>query len=105
MTADFPLHLIPLLPFIGAAIALLIGRRLGNNIVTLLCCGSVAGAFLVTIKAFLTLHEDLPGSATLVGKFYDAPWMKAGELNISASLSMDHLACILCLVVTGIGLL
>ena len=44
MTAEFPLHLIPLLPFIGAAIALVIGRRLGNNIITLLCCGSVASS-------------------------------------------------------------
>ena len=52
MTADFPLHLIPLLPFIGAAIALLIGRRLGNNIITLVCCGSVAGSFLVTVRGF-----------------------------------------------------
>jgi len=105
MTADFPLHLIPLLPFIGAAIALLIGRRLGNNIITLLCCGSVAGSFLVTIKAFLTLHEDLGPTGALVGRFFDAPWMKAGDLTIMAGLVMDHLSAVLCLVVTGVGLL
>ncbi|HEY2745345.1 MAG TPA: NADH-quinone oxidoreductase subunit L [Polyangia bacterium] len=105
MTADFPLHLIPLLPFIGAAIALVLGRRLGNNIVTLLCCGSVGGAFLVTVKGVWTLHQDLPPSAALVGHFFDAPWMKAGELTINSGLVMDHLAAVLCLVVTGIGLL
>jgi len=105
MTAEFPLHLIPLLPFIGAAIALLIGRRLGNNIITLLCCGTVAGSFLVTVKGFIELEHDLPPTASLIGRFFDAPWMKAGDLNIGAGLAMDHLAAILCLVVTGIGLL
>ena len=105
MTAEFPLHLIPLLPFIGAAIALVIGRRLGNNIITLLCCGTVAGSFLVTVKGVLTLHEALPPTGALVGRFFDAPWMKAGDLTITSGLVMDHLAAVLCLVVTGVGLL
>src|SRR5690349_1923849 len=105
MTAEFPLHLIPLLPFIGAAIALVIGRRLGNNIITLLCCGSVAGSFLVAVKGFLELHHELPPSAALVGRFFEAPWIKSGDLTITAGLAMDHLAAVLCLVVTGIGLL
>src|SRR4051812_43952040 len=105
MTAEFPLHLIPLLPFIGAAIALVIGRRLGNNIITLLCCGSVAGSFLVALKAFHMLHADLSPTSALVSQFFAAPWIKAGDLTISAGLVMDHLSAVLCLVVTGIGLL
>ena len=105
MTAEFPLHLIPLLPFLGAAIALVIGRRLGNNIITLLCCGSVAGAFVVTLKAFWTLDHDLTPSAALVGRFFEAPWIKSGDLTIAAGLVMDHLSAVLCLVVTGIGFL
>ncbi|MDB4967628.1 MAG: proton-translocating NADH-quinone oxidoreductase, chain [Myxococcales bacterium] len=103
--AEFPLHLIPILPFIGAAIALLIGRRLGKNVITLLCCGSVAAAFIVSVKGFLVLHHDLPPTGALVGRFFEAPWIKAGDLNISAGLAMDHLSAILCLVVTGIGFL
>ena len=105
MTAEFPLHLIPLLPFIGAAIALLIGRRLGNNIITLLCCGTVGGSFLVTVKGFLTLDHDLSPTSSLIGRFFEAPWMKAGDLTIMAGLTMDHLSAVMCLVVTGIGLL
>ena len=105
MTADYPLHLIPLLPFIGAAIALLIGRRLGPNIVTLLCCGSVAAAFILTVKGVWMLHHDLPPTGALVGSFFDAPWIKAGDLTIGAGLVMDHLSAVLCLVVTGIGFL
>src|SRR6476620_12602943 len=105
MTAEFPLHLIPLLPFIGAAIALVIGRRLGNNIITLVCCGSVAGSFLVAVKGFVQLDYDLPPSSALVGRFFEAPWIKSGDLTIMAGLTMDHLSAILCLVVTGIGLL
>src|SRR5205807_1230771 len=105
MTAEFPLHLIPLLPFLAAAIALIIGRRLGNNIITLLCCGSVAGSLIVTIKAFWTLDHDMTPSGALVGRLFEAPWMKAGDLNIAAGLVMDHLTAVMCLVVTGIGFL
>lgn len=104
MTSEFPLHLIPLLPFIGAAIALLIGRRLGNAIISLLCCGTVAVSFIVTIKAVLTLEEMSP-AASLVGRFFEAPWIKAGELTIAPGLVMDHLTALMCLVVTGIGFL
>src|SRR5205823_6418553 len=103
--AEFPLHLIPLLPFFGAAIALIIGRRLGKNVITLLCCGSVAGSFLISVRGFWMLHHELSPTATLVGRFFEAPWLKAGELNISAGLMMDHLSAVLCLVVTGIGFL
>jgi NADH-quinone oxidoreductase subunit L len=105
MTADFPLYLIPLLPLIGAAIALVIGRRLGNNAITLLTCGSVAGSFVVTVKGFWMLHHDLTPSAALVGRFFEAPWIKSGDLTIAAGLVMDHLSAVLCLVVTGIGFL
>jgi NADH-quinone oxidoreductase subunit L len=105
MTADFPLYLIPLLPLIGATIALVVGRRLGNNAITLICCGSVAGAFLVTARAVWTLHEDLTPTGALVSTFFDAPWIKAGDLTIYAGLIMDRLTAVMCLVVTGIGFL
>jgi NADH-quinone oxidoreductase subunit L len=104
MSADFPLYLIPLLPLLGAAISLLIGRRAGKNFTTLVACGSVAAALIVTIKGVLTLRELSP-TAQLTSTFFSAPWLKAGDLNISASLVMDHLSAVMCLVVTGIGFL
>src|ERR1700761_3606480 len=105
MTTDFPLYLIPLLPFIGAAISLLIGRRLGKNAVTLITLGSVFGSFLTALKAVWTLHESLPPTGALVSTFFGPNWIKAGDLNIAAGLTMDHLSAILTLVVTGIGFL
>jgi NADH-quinone oxidoreductase subunit L len=105
MTAQFPLYLIPLLPLIGATISLLVGRRWGKNAVTLLTCGSVAASAIVTVKAVLTLHEKVDEKGSLVSTFFNAPWMKAGDLDLSAGLALDHLSAVLCLVVTGIGFL
>jgi NADH-quinone oxidoreductase subunit L len=102
---DFPLYLIPLLPFIGAAISLIIGRRLGKNAVTLITLGSVFASFLVTLRAVWTLHESVSATGALVSTFFGPNWIKAGDLNIAAGLTMDHLSALMCCVVTGIGFL
>jgi NADH-quinone oxidoreductase subunit L len=105
MTASFPLFLIPILPLVGAAFSLLFGKRAGKGAVTLVACGSIGGAMLVTWRAVWTLARELPPGGALVDRFFDAPWIQAGDLNLSAGLMLDHLSSILCLVVTGIGLL
>jgi NADH-quinone oxidoreductase subunit L len=105
MTAAYPLHLIPLLPFIGAAFALLFGKRVGKDAVTLVCCGSVAAAALISIRAVFMLHHDLPPGGSLVDTFFQAPWIKAGDLEVSAGLMLDALSSVLVLIVTGIGFL
>ena len=105
MNAAFPLHLIPLLPFAGAAFALLFGKRVGKDAVTLVCCGAVAAAALMAAKAVWMLHGDVPPGGALVDTFFDAPWIQAGDLNVSAGLMLDRLSAVLVLVVTGIGFL
>ncbi len=103
MTAN--LHLIPLLPLLGAAFSLLFGKRLGKNVVTLVTCGAVAAAALVTLQMTFILHHDLPPGGALVDTFFEAPWMKAGDLNLSAGLWFDALTAVMCCVVTVIGFL
>ena len=105
MTPTYPLYLIPLLPLLGALFNLLVGKRVGKNIVTLVACGSVAGSMLLTWKAAALLFHALPANGHLVDTFFSAPWIKAGDLNLSAGLVLDNLSAVLCLVITGIGLL
>jgi NADH-quinone oxidoreductase subunit L len=103
MTASYPLFLIPLLPLVGAAFCLLLGRQAGKGAVTLAACGAVGAALLVTLRA-VGIVAASPGGA-LVDTFYNTPWIKAGDLTLSAGLTLDRLSSVLCLVVTGVGLL
>src|SRR4051794_4186655 len=105
MTANFPLHLIPLLPLLGAAFALLFGKRVGKDAVTLVCCGVVAGSAILGLKAVWMLHHDVTPGGSLVDVFFSAPWIQAGDLNISAGLMLDRLNAVLVLIVTCIGFL
>ena len=73
MSESYPLYLIVLLPFLGAALNLLFGRRLGNGVVSLIACGAVAGAALVATKAVWILAHDLPSKGMLVDQFFDPP--------------------------------
>ena len=51
MNAAYPLYLIPLLSLLGAAFALLVGKRAGKNVTTFVMVGAVATSFLVSVKA------------------------------------------------------
>ena len=98
MNAQFPLHLIPLLPLLGAAFALLFGKRLGKDATMLVCVGVVFGSFLLAVRAVLMLHHDVTPGGSLVDTFFDAPWIAAGDLSISAGLMLDRLSSVLVLV-------
>ena len=56
----FNLRLIPLLPFMGAALLFLFGRRLKRETVLLVAAGAIAAACLVSFDAFFT---KLPGAS------------------------------------------
>jgi NADH-quinone oxidoreductase subunit L len=99
--ANFPLFLIPLFPLLGAAFSLLFGKRAGKEAVTLAACGSVAVSLLLSIYAVWSL----PPGGTAVDAFFAEPWIKAGDLTISAGLLLDHLSAVMILIVTGVGFL
>src|SRR5689334_20527453 len=105
MSANFPLYLIPLFPLLGAAFSLLFGKRAGKNAVTLAACGAVAVSLLVSIRAVYLLAVELPPGGVLVDGFFAQPWIKAGDLTISAGLILDHLSAVMILIVTGVGFL
>jgi NADH-quinone oxidoreductase subunit L len=105
MSANFPLFLIPLFPLLGAAFSLLFGKRAGKNAVTLAACGSVAVSLLVSARAVWLLAVELPPGGVMVDAFFAQPWIKAGNLTLSAGLLLDHLSAVMILIVTGVGFL
>src|SRR5713226_5228274 len=87
------LWLIPALPFVGAAINLFAGKRLGKlagGLSTALV--ALAGRDLIAVDA---------GSRLYVRYLFE--WIHVGSLSVGADLRMDALSAVMILVVTGIG--
>jgi NADH-quinone oxidoreductase subunit L len=99
----FNLRLIPLLPFLGAAILLLFGRGFRRGTVHLLATLAIGTSFLVAADAFFTA---LPAEAA-AGGLRDVvwTWMATGTLHIDLAFRMDVLSGVLCLIITFIGTL
>jgi NADH-quinone oxidoreductase subunit L len=100
---SFNLRLIPLIPFIGAAILMLFGRKWKRDTVFIVAGGAIAGACLVVIDAFFT---ELPAAASR-GGLHDVvtTWIAAGDLKVELAFRMDALSGLLCLIITFIGFL
>ena len=105
--------LIPLFPLAGSALMLLIGRRLPNSAVSVICVGSV---FLAMCYAFGAIWQlvSRPATERLVSyNLFD--WVPAGIMHTSAGrvmdfhvpwgVLMDPLTAVMLLVVTGVGFL
>ncbi|HEX3696767.1 MAG TPA: NADH-quinone oxidoreductase subunit L [Polyangia bacterium] len=99
----FNLRLIPLLPFLGAALLLLFGRRWKRDTVVVVAATAIAAACLVAIDAYFS---KLPEAAEM-GGLRDVvwTWFSAGELKIDLAFRLDALSGLLCLIITFIGFL
>ena len=99
----FNLRLIPLLPFLGAAILMLFGRKWSRDTVVAVAAGAIAGSCLVAADAFfsaLPLAAPNGGLHDTVGT-----WISAGPLKIDLAFRLDGLSGLLCLIITFIGFL
>ncbi|MCA9706175.1 MAG: NADH-quinone oxidoreductase subunit L [Myxococcales bacterium] len=107
---EFNLHFIPLFPLLGAVFNLLFGRwllqragdRLGREIVHLVAIGAVAFSCFFSVSAVFEVMVG-QGYDRLVDSVY--PWIVSGDLNVGFDLVLDHLSAVMCLVITGVGLL
>ncbi|MFL5306563.1 MAG: NADH-quinone oxidoreductase subunit L, partial [Polyangia bacterium] len=99
---SFNLRLIPLMPFLGAAILMLFGRKWRRDTVLVVAAGAIACAAIVVFDAvFTALPGAGPGGLTdVVGT-----WMGAGSLKVDLAFRMDALSSVLCLIITFIGFL
>jgi len=103
--------LIPLFPLAGAAAMLLIGKRLPNPAVSLICCGSVAASFLLSLGAV----SQLASADSRVHQVIQYAWLAGMPFRTAAGgtatflldwgFLLDPLSSVMILVVTGIGLL
>jgi NADH-quinone oxidoreductase subunit L len=94
------LHLVPLLPLIGAAVCGLVGKWLPKGWLYAVALASVLLSFLVGLRAFLGLGEE-------VQLFHELAfnWFSAGSLRVDMAFTFDRLSGALTLVVTGVGFL
>jgi NADH-quinone oxidoreductase subunit L len=99
---SFNLRLIPLLPFLGATILILFGRKWKRESVLIVAAGAIAGSALVVFDAvFNALPAAGPGGLVdVVGT-----WIGAGPLKIDLAFRMDALSSVLCMIITFIGFL
>lgn len=93
--------LIPLLPLIGFLITGLFGKKLSKVLVSIVGCGSVLAAFIVSLLIFLELTGSVQKSFT-IDLF---PWINAGNLSVMFSFLIDPLSSLFLLIITGIGFL
>jgi NADH-quinone oxidoreductase subunit L len=102
MSARGSLWLIPALPLLGAAIDLLIGKRLGRwagILASILVCASFAVSVAVVGSLLgLGVQERLQ-----VQHLFE--WIHVGSFSVGADLRLDALSAVMILVVTGIGAL
>jgi len=100
---SFNLRLIPLLPFLGATLLILFGRRMKRGTVVAVAAGALAAAAFLAFTAFF---QFLPQAAEQ-GGLRDVvwKWMQAGNLSVDLAFRMDALSGLLCLIITFIGFL
>jgi NADH-quinone oxidoreductase subunit L len=105
--------LIPMFPLITAAAMFFFGRRLKNNVVSMLCAGSVFLSFVFAVGAFFQLL-GLPVGERVASKIlFDwipaIPYHTLGRrlANFVApwGFQLDPLSSVMILIVTGVGFL
>jgi NADH-quinone oxidoreductase subunit L len=106
--------LIPVFPFLGAAIQFFFGRRSSNQAVSAVSVGLPGLSFLWALGCFIQFL-GLPESYHHVFLKPLYTWLPAGafhlangslgNLNVNVGIQLDPLSCVMMLVVTGVGFL
>src|SRR4029079_18219929 len=94
---NFDLRLIPLLPFVGAVLLMLFGRKWSRDTVFVIAALAIGGACIVSIDSFCTALPDAGpnGLQDVV-----TTWIATGDLHIDLTFRMDALSGVMCLVIT-----
>lgn len=93
--------LVPLLPLLGWAVIGLFGKNLSKNLVGIIGCGSVLGAFIISIGIFSEVLHGETKSFTV----HLFNWIHAGNFTADFSFLIDPLSCVFLLIITGVGFL
>jgi NADH-quinone oxidoreductase subunit L len=95
---------ITLAPLIGALITGLLGKRLGERLVGLIACGSVAVSTVLAFVAFFTKLLPLPAEHRQYQEVFFT-WISVGTFRADFGYLLDPLSGIYILFITGVGLL
>src|SRR5258706_3840638 len=90
-----------LAPLVGAAILGLFGKRMGERLIGLIACATVAVSAILSFYLFFKHHAELEQGQ----KFYDYlfTWISVGSFRADASLLMDSLSAIYILFITFVA--
>ncbi len=91
---------IPALPLAASVVHVVAGRRLGRSGVGVLASLAVAAAFVLSLRAFMTLAAGAP-ETILADHLYT--WINTGGFTAEVGFVVDRLSAVMCLVVTGVG--
>jgi NADH-quinone oxidoreductase subunit L len=97
------LHMIPLLPLLGAAYLILAGRRHSRSVVQTIATLAVFASCVISADAFFFGLPDVVQHGGISELVYS--WFSGGSVDVDLSLRMDGLSGLMCLVVTFIGTL
>jgi NADH-quinone oxidoreductase subunit L len=110
MEKTFPLFWIPLLPLLGAAFNLLVGRKMSRRAVYVVGCGTVIAACVMAFIATFghLFHLWAPARAAdaiprLINPLFD--WITAGTVDIKMGLVFDPLTAVMVITITFVGAL
>ncbi len=101
-TTDIPLHLIVLIPLLGAAVNGLFGRRWPEHLIAGIGCAAAFLPFLLSVEAFMALRETGAEALRQPALF---TWFASGSFKVEVGFTVDHLTSVFLLNVTGIGFL
>ena len=95
------LLLIPLLPLAGFLVNAGLGKRISKPAAGAVACGTMAGAFLVSLTMVWRLVA-LPVESRAISNAVFT-WIASGDFTAAFTLRLDPLSSVMILVVTGIG--
>lgn len=90
-----------LLPLLGFLFIGLLNRHFSTKIVSVVGCGTVFIAFVLSVLTFLNLRDN-PGT---VIDFTILEWIAAGNFSVTFSFLVDPLSSLMLLIITGVGFL
>ena len=95
------LTIIILAPLVGAAVLGLVGKRMGERLIGLIACSTVAVSAILSFYLFFKHHTELEQGH----KVYDYlfTWINVGTFRADASLLLDSLSAIYILFVTFVA--
>ncbi len=93
--------LIPVLPLLGAAINILVGKKLPHSLVNIIAIGSVTTSFILSVIAYFHLIALPPDHRQFTDDVYK--WITVGGFNVNFSFLVDPLSSVMILIISGVS--